>query len=65
MVETPDTSKYLYFTFYDWVTYRTNSGLGGLSIGRCLGISHKVGHIMSYWVLVVSGNVISYVTVQK
>ena len=26
--ETPNISEYLDFTFYDWVTYRANAGLG-------------------------------------
>ena len=65
MGETPDISEYLYFTFYDWVTYRTNSGLGELSIGRWIGVSNKVGQKISYWVLTVLGNVISCVTVQQ
>ena len=32
--ETPDISEYLYFGFYEWVTYRNNAGLGELIIGR-------------------------------
>ena len=32
--ETPDISEYLDFSFYDWVTYRTNAGLGESSLGR-------------------------------
>ena len=31
--ETSDISEYLDFTFYDWVTYRVNYGLGELYIG--------------------------------
>ena len=31
--ETPDISEYLEFNFYYWVTYRSNAGLGELSIG--------------------------------
>ena len=53
------------FTFYDWVTYRANAGLGELYIGRWLGVSHKVGHAMSYWILPFSGMVISCTTVQR
>ena len=49
--ETPGISEYLDFKFYDWVTYRSNAGLGELYIGRWLGVSHKVGHAMSYWIL--------------
>jgi hypothetical protein len=63
--ETPDISEYLDFGFYDWATYRTNAGLGEPSIGRWLGVSHKVGQLMSYWILTVSGRVISCVTVQR
>ena len=63
--ETPDTSEYFEFTFYDWVTYRTNEGLGELSIGRWLDVSHEVGQAMSYWILPVSGIVISCTTVQR
>ena len=64
MGQTPDISDYLYFTFYDWITYRKNYSLGELSIGRWLGVSHKVGQMMSYWVLPVSGHVIPCVTVK-
>ena len=63
--ETPDISEYLDFGFYDWVTYRTNAGLGELSIGRWLGVSHKVGNLMSYWILTVAGHVISTTKVQR
>ena len=28
--ETPNISEYLDFTFYDWVTYSANTGLGEL-----------------------------------
>ena len=40
--ETPDISQYLDFGFYDWVSYRIISGLDELSLGRWLGVSHKV-----------------------
>ena len=46
--ETPDISEYLDFSFYDLVTYRSNAGLGEISIGRWLGVSHKIGQLMSY-----------------
>ena len=41
--ETPDISEYVDFSFYDWVTNRAHAGLGELSLGRCLGVSHKIG----------------------
>ena len=63
--ETPDISEYLDFGFYDWVIYRSNAGLGEPSLGRWIGVSHKVGQLMSYWILTSSGHVISCVTVQR
>ena len=63
--ETPDISEYLDFGFYDWVTYRSNAGLGELSLGRWLGVSHKIGQLMSYWILTDKGRVISCTTVQR
>ena len=41
--DTPDISEYLDFSFYDWVSYRANAGLGEVSIGRWIGVSHKIG----------------------
>lgn len=63
--ETPDISEYTDFGFYDWVTYRSNAGLGELSVGKWLGVSHKVGQLMSYWILPSTGKVISCTTVQR
>ena len=63
--ETPDISEYLDFSFYDWVVFRNNAGVGPSKIGRWLGVSHKVGPLMSYWILPVSGIPISCVTVQR
>lgn len=63
--ETPDISEYLDFGPYDWVTYKPNAGLGPLSLGRWLGVSHKVGQLMSYWILTSSGHVVSCVDVQR
>ena len=62
--ETPDISEYLDFGFYDWVMFRNNAGLGNSEIGRWLGVSHRVGQLMSYWVLPASGIPISCTTVQ-
>ena len=63
--ETPDISEYLEFGFYDWVVYKQNAGLGESLLGRWLGVSHKVGQMMSYWILPISGIPISCVTVQR
>ena len=43
--ETPDISEYLDFEFYDWVTFRSNAGLGEVQLGRWLGVSHRVGRL--------------------
>ena len=45
--ETPDISEYTDLGFYDWVTYRSNTGLGEPEIGRWIGVSHKIGQLMS------------------
>ena len=46
--ETPEISKYLEFTFYDWCWYNDNAGLGETELGCWLGVSHRVGSLMSY-----------------
>ena len=61
--ETPEISEYLHFTFYDWCWYNDNAGLGETKLGRWLGVSHRVGSLMSYWVLTQKGNVISCTTI--
>ena len=63
--DTPDLSEYIDFGFYDWVTYRQNAGLGKIEVGRWLGVSHRVGKLMSYWILPESGIVMSCTTVQR
>ena len=62
--ETPDISEYTDFGFYDWVIYRINVCLLDIQIGRWLGVSHKIGQLMSYWILTENGRVISCTTVQ-
>ena len=64
MEETPDISEYLDFGFYGWVVYQSNAGLGKPRVGRWLGVSHKVGQMMSYWVLPMSAIPISCGNVQ-
>ena len=61
--ETPEISEYLDFTFYDWCWYNDNAGLGETKLGQWLGVSHRVGSLMSYWILTQKGNVISHTTV--
>ena len=50
---TPDISEYLDFKFYNWITYRKNAGLDELSTWRWIGVSNKVGQMISYYVLAV------------
>ena len=63
--ETPDISEYLDFGFYDRVVFKQNAGLGEAKLGRWLGVSHKVGQLMSYWILPVSGIPISFLLLSK
>ena len=63
--ETVDISEYLDFGFYDWVWFRDNAGLGETKLGRWLGVSHRVGTLMSFWVIASSGRVMSRTTVQR
>ena len=63
--ETPDISELFDFGFYDWVTFKSNGGVGGAEIGRWLGVSHQVGPLMSYWILPKSRILISCTTVQR
>ena len=62
--ETPDISEYMDFGLYDWVTSWANAGMGPTELGCWLGVSHRVGQMMSYWILPKSGIPISCVTVQ-
>jgi hypothetical protein len=63
--ETPDISKYLDFGFYDWIWYKDNAGLGETHIRRWLGVAHRVGNLMSYWIVTEAGRVIARTTVQR
>ena len=60
--ETPDISEYLDFSFYDCCWYNGNVGLGQTKLGKCLGVSHGVSRLMSYWVLTSNGTVVSRTT---
>ena len=63
--ETPDISEYLDFSFYDPCWYNDNAGLGETKLGRWLGVSHRIGSLMSYWLLTTQGTVISRTTVSR
>ena len=62
--ETVDISEYLDFGFYDRVWYHENAGLGERLHGRWLGVSHRIGSLMSYYILTQTESVISRTTVQ-
>jgi hypothetical protein len=62
---TPDISEYLDFHIYDWVYYKTNAGLGPRELGRWLGVSHRRGPLMTYWILTHNGQIISCDSVQR
>ena len=63
--ETVDISEYLDFGFWDRVWYKSDAGIGETKLARFLGISHRVGSLMSYWVLPDSGIPESRTTVQR
>ena len=63
--ESVDISEYLDNGFYVWVWYRDNAGLGVTKLERWLGVSHRIGTIMSFWVLTSTGKILSRTTVQR
>ena len=63
--ETTDISEYLDFGFYDYVSYKDNSGLGMMVIARWYVVSHRFVGIMYYWIMTQKGTVISRTTVQR
>lgn len=63
--DTPDITEYIDFSFYNLVTYKNNPGVHSPEIGRWLGVSHRIGPEMAYWVLPESGRPISCTTVQR
>ena len=63
--ETPDISEYLDFGWYDRVWFKEDAGIGETQIGRFLGPSHKVGSLMSYWILPASVIPVPRTTVQR
>ena len=63
--DTPDISECLDFGFCDFVQCRSNGGLDTLRSGRWLLVSHRVGKLMSHWVLPQLGILISVTAVQR
>jgi hypothetical protein len=68
MGQTIDISEWLDFDFYDRVWYwdekKTDMNQEQSKIGRWIGIAHRVGSEMTYWILTESANVIARSTVQ-
>ena len=60
----PNIAELLDFAFYDQCWYKENAGLGETHIGKWLGVLHRIGPIMSYWILTAQGTVIARTTVQ-
>ena len=63
--ETPDISEYLDFDFYDPIWYLDRpSSPNNVKIGRWLGVAHRIGSSLCYWILTATGKVIARTTVQ-
>jgi hypothetical protein len=63
--DTVDISEWLDFEFYDLVWYWHLPGDDdNPRIGRWLGVAHRIGSDMCYWILTLSGHVIARTTVQ-
>ena len=64
--ETPDTSEFMDFDFYQWIKYRdsTMDKDSPIKLGRWLGVAHDVGTPLTYWVLKDNGQVIARSTVR-
>ena len=63
--DTPDISEWLDFEFYDICQYwDVPNDWNNPKIGRWLGVSHRVGSAMCYWILTETGSVIAWTTVQ-
>ena len=63
--ETPDISEYLDFGFYDRAWFYENAGLGPRLPCRWLGVLHRTGCQMCYFVLKSNGEVLSRGSVQR
>ena len=62
-----DTSEFMEFDFYQWVIYRDHPNFpeDPVKVGRWLGITHKIGNAMTYWVLTNKGTIIPRSTVRQ
>ena len=66
--ETPDISEWIDFEFYDRVWFYDRKKMEmddtGRKLARWLGVAHRVGSDLCYWLLLSSGKVIARTTVQ-
>ena len=66
--KTPDISEYCDFDFYDLVWYypgvHPSISEDNRALGRWLGVSHRIGSDMCYWIMPVNGQAIAETTVQ-
>ena len=66
--DTPDISEWIDFEFYDRVWYYDHKKMEihdtGRRLARWLGVAHRVGSDLCYWLLLESGKVIARTTVQ-
>ena len=62
--ETPEISEYVDFSFYDWSWYKENASMREMKLGTWLGVSHRTGSLMSFWVHTPSCKVVSRTLVQ-
>ena len=66
--QTVDISEWIDFEFYDLVWYYDQKKMDMTDDGRCLarwlGVSHRVGSDLCYWLITQSGKVIARTTVQ-
>ena len=64
--ETQDASEYTEFEFYEWVKYHDKAGYPDdpVKLGRWLGVSHKVGAPLTFWVLKENGQIVARSTVR-
>jgi hypothetical protein len=69
MGQTVDISEWLDFEFYDPVWYwdekKSDMTEEQGKVGRWLGIAHRIGSDMTYWILTKGGKVIAWSTVQQ
>jgi hypothetical protein len=62
--ETVDLSEYLDFGFYQWVYFKSGArALGENTLGRWLGVAHRIGNAMCYYVIDSKGEILVTSTV--